>query len=405
MNRSSTDLDSCACVTRIIWPASQRRCARRARESSAFTGVQNGVHVTRAERMDAVLPRRLQQHRPHLGRRSPTCTGDNLMLACRPTGSGVLSVVAHAPRADVVRHRRRRHAARRERRRLVLQRRLLVGLRGPGRHDRPEHLRHLPTSGQPASVLARRQSPDLGGWRCGTEHLSLNSEPVVRARRLSSRRRPEHLRRVTTPTTTASAGASTTARRSATTRPTPTVTASATPATPARSTPTTTSTATASAATSTATASTYRTATRRMPTATRPATPATPAPTRTTTASATPTRRRARSTTRRCRTPARRTSRRRRGATSATRRTRPACRSLNLVPKSTGRRRTSGAPRASSIRRPRRPWRTTSSAAASSSRCATPARRRSAPFSFAAADCSDRRQGWRQSSRTQTAAR
>ena len=146
-------------------------------KSSAFTGVQNDVHVTALSGWTQCYLDAYNNTGLTSAGVLAACTGDNLMLACRPTGSGVLSVVAHAPRADVT--------------------------FDTGGNDTPHDANGVgwyfnddfswgfaaqgdtidlnicdisTTNGGQRLCWHTQQSPGLGGWRCGT-NTSLNSSP------------------------------------------------------------------------------------------------------------------------------------------------------------------------------------------------------------------------------------
>jgi len=69
--------------------------------SGAFSGVANDLHVTALTGWTQCYLDTYNNNGLTAAGVLAACTGDNLMLACRPTGSGVLTVAAHAPRADV----------------------------------------------------------------------------------------------------------------------------------------------------------------------------------------------------------------------------------------------------------------------------------------------------------------
>ena len=69
--------------------------------SGAFSGVANDLHVTALTGWSQCYLDTYDNTGFTTAGVLAACTGDNLMLACRPTGSGVLTVAAHAPRADV----------------------------------------------------------------------------------------------------------------------------------------------------------------------------------------------------------------------------------------------------------------------------------------------------------------
>lgn len=146
-------------------------------KSFAFSGVVNDLHVTALSGWTQCYLDTYNNTGLTAAGVLAACTGDNLMLACRPTGSGVLTVAAHAPRADVT--------------------------FDTGGNDTPHNANGVgwyfnddfswgfaaegdsidlnicdisSTNGGSRLCWHTQQSPPLGGWRCGT-NTNLNSSP------------------------------------------------------------------------------------------------------------------------------------------------------------------------------------------------------------------------------------
>lgn len=146
-------------------------------KSSAFTGVQNDLHVTALSGWTQCYLDTYDNTGLTAAGVLSACTGDNLMLACRPTGSGVLTVAAHAPRADVTFDtggNNTPHDANGVG--WYFNDDFSWGFAAQGDSINLNICDTSSTNGGQRLCWHTQQSPGLGGWRCGT-NTSLNSSP------------------------------------------------------------------------------------------------------------------------------------------------------------------------------------------------------------------------------------
>lgn len=146
-------------------------------KGSAFSGVQNDVAVSALTGWTQCYLDTYNNTGLTTAGVLAACTGDHLMLACRPTGSDTLTVAAHAARADVTFDTGETnvpHVANGVG--WYFGDDFAWGFAAEGDSIDLNICDISTTNGGSRLCWHTQQSPGLGGWRCGT-NTSLNSSP------------------------------------------------------------------------------------------------------------------------------------------------------------------------------------------------------------------------------------
>jgi len=144
--------------------------------SGAFSGVANDLHVTALTGWTQCYLDTYDNTGLTTAGVLAACTGDNLMLACRPTGSGVLTVAAHALSADVTLPTLLNTPHDANGVAWYFDDDFSWGFAAQGDAINQNKCDVASTNGGQRLCWHTQQAPALGGYRCGTAVL-LNSSP------------------------------------------------------------------------------------------------------------------------------------------------------------------------------------------------------------------------------------